>query len=53
MGIISDRLKARLDEMQERHAATDKQIAAMKVEAQAAFTRWQQAADALRAELAD
>ena len=53
MGIISDRLGARLAEMRTRHAQTDREIAVMKQDAEAAFTRWQRAADALEAELAD
>ena len=53
MGILSDRIGAQLAEMRARHAQTDREIADMKREAQAAFERWTQAADALDAELAD
>ena len=53
MGIISDRIGAQLAEMRARHAQTDREIAVLKREAQAAFERWKQAADALDAELAD
>ena len=53
MGIISDRIGAQLAEMRARHAQTDREIAELKREAHAAFERWQQAADALDAELAD
>ena len=53
MGVLSDRLGARLAEMRARHAQTDREIAVMKRVAEAAFTAWQQSADALRAELTD
>ena len=53
MGIIADRLRARIDEMKARHAETDREIAILKVEAEAAFQAWQQAADALQDELTD
>ena len=53
MGVLSDRLGAQLAEMRTRHAQTDREIAVMKRDAEVAFTRWQQAADALQAELAD
>ena len=53
MGMIADRLRARLDEMAARHAQTDREIAELKIQAQAAFDRWQAAAAALDAELAD
>ena len=53
MGILSDRIGAQLAEMRARHAQTDREIAVLKREAQAAFERWKQAADALDAELAD
>lgn len=53
MGVLSDRLGARLAEMRARHAETDREITALKREAEAALTAWQRSADALRAELAD
>ena len=53
MGVLSDRLGARLAEMRARHAETDRQLAVAKAEAEAALARWQRSADALRAELAD
>jgi len=53
MGVFSDRLGARLAEMRARHAETDREIAVLKREAETAFTTWQRAADALRAELTD
>ena len=37
MGMISDRLKAQLAEMQARHAETDRKVAAMIAEAHEAF----------------
>lgn len=53
MGMIADKLRARLDEMAARHAQTDREIAELKIQAQAAYDRWQAAAAALDAELAD
>ena len=53
MGVLSNRLGDRLAEMRARHAETDREIAVIKREAEAAFTAWQRSADALRAELAD
>lgn len=53
MGIIADHLRARIDEMKARHAETDREIAILKAEAEAAFQAWQQAADDLQAELTD
>lgn len=53
MGLIADKLRARLDEMAARHAQTDREIAELKIQAQAAYDRWQAAAAALDAELAD
>ena len=47
MGILTDSLRARLDEMKARHAETDRQLAVAKAEAQEAFRAWQRAADAL------
>ena len=53
MGVLSDRLGARLAEMRARHAETDRQLAVAKAEAESALAAWQRSADALRAELAD
>ena len=53
MGVLSERLGARLAEMRARHAETDREIAILKREAEDALTAWQQSADALAAELAD
>lgn len=53
MGLIADKLRARLDEMAARHAQTDREIAELRIEAQAAYDRWEAAAAALDAELAD
>ena len=53
MGILADSLRARLTDMQARHAETDRQIAIAKAEAEQAFRAWQRAADALDAELTD
>ena len=53
MGVLSDRLGARLAEMKARHAETDREIITLKREAETAFTEWQRLADELADELAD
>ena len=45
MGIISDRLKARLDEMRERHAQSDRELLEARERCYAALNRLKAAAD--------
>ena len=47
MGIISDRLKARLDEMRERHAQTDSELLEERKRCYQALNRLKAAADEL------
>ena len=47
MGIISDRLKARLDEMRERHAQTDRELLEARKRCYQALNRLKAAADEL------
>ena len=47
MGIISDRLKARLDEMRERHAQTDRELLEARERCYQALNRLKAAADEL------
>ncbi len=41
MGVISDQLKARLDEMRVRHAETDRQVAESREQAYEALAKMQ------------
>ena len=45
MGIISDQLKARLDEMRERHAQTDRELLEARERCYQALDRLKAAAD--------
>ena len=53
MGLIADRLRSRIAEMQERHAETDREIAQLRVEAQIATDRLDASYYSLMAELQD
>lgn len=50
MGIISDRLKARLDEMRERHAQSDRELLEARDRCYAALDRLKAAADEFAAD---